>query len=624
MSETRFFDVLPIRLQPYDDECLSGYLLRLAAANGVIDFRAFVQSLFPAWHNRRQVHVLRWEYPVDSWGALPLRTQLPVDSLARMTLLPWVAKFRTPPIRTDIRQLSPGQILRDLVHSTLQMCPLCLQEEKPYCRLLWRLQPVVACLKHRCRLQGVCHRCGQSLPAIESYQQHLRCVHCGADLRQLPIVPAADEVLAREARQQPDWQFLLDPAVSLVCDFAKETKLDVARQIGLKMRYLRQQRGESVIQFAKRSGVVESIVSKVESGWRTPLVAYQAYLDGMSLTWQELAAITMPAEYLARYSGPRHLSLRLCPNPTCDYHNLPSPKVILTGDQPDLQLARFHCQTCGRRFTRAYTGELVTKPRVPEGETRKYVLLKPKAEIERARQLGLQGKTDRAVAETLGWTAHNALSCWRVLGIYDEVREARRRHRQREKQQRRQALRERVDAILDEFCQQEEPITQARVGRALGKNMSYLRVDGHPEIVAHIKAIAQAHRSRRRQQRVERWQTQIEAIIASYQEQDIPLTIHKIAAEVGLVYWQLRDDYPELMALIRRSVCADREMRRNYQLAQQCVQISQAAARLTAQGVPLTRTAILAEARQHIPIDDSVPQVYEWLKWWIGNFGARD
>ena len=123
---------------------------------------------------------------------------------------------------------------------------------------------------------------------------------------------------------------------------------------------------------------------------------------------------------------------------------------------------------------------------------------------------------------------------------------------------------------------------------------------------------------------VEQWQKQIEAVIASYQDQDIPLTIHKIAAEIGLVYWQLRDDYPELMVLIRHSVRADREMRRNYQIAQQRVQISQAAARLMTQGIPVTRMAILTEARQHIPIDDSVPQVYEWLKWWIGNFGARD
>lgn len=624
MSETPFFDVLPVRIQPYEGECLSGYLLRLAAANGVINFRAFIQRLFPAWHNRRGVHVLRWEYPVDSWGALPLRTQLSVEKLTRMTLLPWVAKFRTPSIRTDIRQLSPGQILRGLVHTTLQVCPLCLQDEEPYRRMLWRLQPVVACLKHRCRLQSICHACGQALPVVESYQQYLRCGHCGADLRQLSIVPAADEVLAREARQQPDWQFLLDPAVSLASEMSEEPKLTIARQIGLKLRYLRQQRDESSAQLAKRSRLPELMISSVEKGRRTSLVTYLQYLESMSCTWQELAAMTVPDEQLAKYKRPGRMSLRLCPNPTCEHHTIPSREIILTRDQPNLQLARFRCRSCSRRFTRAYTGELVTKPRVPEGETRRYVLMKPKAEVERAKQLGLQGKTDRAVAETLGWTTHNAFSCWRVLGIYDEVQAARHGRRQHEKWQRRQALREHVDVILDQFCQQEELITLARVSRALGTDMPNLRMADYPEIVAHVKAVAQVHRNRRRQQRVEQWRIQIETVIADYQEQDIPLTIHKIAAKAGMVYWQLRDDYPELMTLIRDSVRADREVRRNYQLAQQCVQISQAATRLTAQGVPLTRTAIVVEARQYIPIDDSAPQVSEWLKWWTGNFGPRD
>lgn len=624
MSETQFFDVLPVRIQPHEGECLSGYLLRLAAANGVIDFRAFIQSLFPAWHSRRQVHVLRWEYPVDSWGALPLRTQLPVERLTRMTLLPWVAKFCTPSIRTDIRQLSPGKILPDLVHPTLQVCPLCLQEEKPYRRLLWRLRSVVACLKHRCQLQSVCHCCGRLLPVVESYQQHLRCGHCQSDLRQLPIAPVPDEVLAREVRQQPDWQFLLNPAVSLVSDFAGETELDITRQVGLKLRYLRQQRGYSITQFAHHSGIAVGMISNVEGSWRTSLGTYLAYLDSMSCTWRELAAITIPAEYLSRCRQPRHLPLRLCPNSACDHHTTPSPKVTLTRDQPNLHLARFRCQTCGRRFTRAYTGELVTKPRVPEGETRRYVLMKPKVEVERAKQLGLQGKTDRAIAQELGWTAYNAFCCWRVLDIYDEVQEARRRRRQQEKRQRRQALRERVDAILDEFCQQEKLITLTRVNQALGENTPYLRMGDYPEIVAHVKAVAQAHRNRCRQQRVEQWRMQIETVIASHQERDIPLTIHKIIAEAGLVYWQLRDDYPKLMTLIRDSVRVDREVHRNYQLTQQCVQISQAATRLTTQGVPLTKTAIVVEARQHISIDDSVPQVLEWLKWWTGNFGARD
>jgi transcriptional regulator with XRE-family HTH domain len=623
MSDSWFFDVLPYRPQPYDDECLSGYLLRLAAANDVCNFRAFVQSLFPAWHSRRQVHVLRWEYPVDSWGALPLRLQLPVDRLAKMTLLPWVAKFRTPPVRTGIRQLSPGQILRGLVHPTLQACPLCLQEQ-PYRRLLWRLQLVVACLEHGCWLQGTCHGCGERLPVVDSFQRHLRCGQCGADLRQLPDVLAPDEVLAEEARLQPEWQFLLDPTVSLVGPSPEEGPESVSERLGLKLRYLRKQRGESAAQYARNSNMPVGNVLSIERGKRAPLVAYLAYLNGASLSWRKLASFTPPATFVSGHSQPLLMSLRVCPRTECSHHPTSSLNVTLVRNLPDQHQARFRCKACGLRFTRAYTGELVTKPRIPEGETRTYSLQKPEDEITRARQLGLLGESDRAVARKLGWTVYNAFSCWRVLGIYDEVLDARRRRREQEKQQRSQALRERVDAILVEFCQKDEPITLSRVERVLKHDGSFLRIGEYPEIAGHVRTVAQAHRAQCRQQRVEQWRAQIEVVIARYQERDMPLTIHRIAAEVGLTYWQLRDDYPELMVMTRQAVRADREMRRNNQIAQQCLQISKAATHLGTQGDPLTKARILTEARKQMSIDDTVPQVQEWLKWWTGDFGARD
>lgn len=623
MSDTWFFDALPDRPPPHDDECLSGYLLRVAAAYAVTDFRAFVQSLFPDWHNRRQVHILRWEYPVERWGALPVRLQLTEEKLERLTLLPWVAKFGTPPVRDGILQFSPAQILRSLAHPTLQVCPLCLQE-RPYRRLLWRLQPVVACLRHGGLLQKRCHDCGQLLPVVDSFQRHLCCGHCGADLRQLPVVPASAEVLAEEAQLQPEWQFLLDPATSLVGPSAEGEQGSVSRRLGLKLRYLREQREDNISRFARASGLGAGVVSSIERGTGGSLLAYLAYMRAVPLSWRELATLALPEEYVLGHSQPPLFSLRVCPEPACENHRAPTARVTITGQRPERQQASFRCKECGRRFTRAYSGELVTKPRLADGERPAYVLLKPDAEIARARQLGLQGKTDRAVAQELGWTTHNAFSCWRVLGIYEEVKTARRRRREQEKQQRYEVLRERVDVVLNEFCQQDEPITLSRVGQALGHTVSFLRIGDYPELAGHVKAVALTQQIQCRQRRVDRWREQIEAIVAHCHDRDIPLTIYNIIAEVGLTYWQLRDNYPELMAVIRQAVQADRAMRRNNQIASQCVQISQAATALAARGVPLTKASIVTEARKHMAIDDTVPQVREWLLWWTGAFGARD
>jgi len=80
-TEPWVFDVLPCHPAPYPDECLSSYVLRLADVNGGVRTWDLVGDLFPHWAAPPQVRLLRWEYPVDAWGRLPLRTQLSADAL---------------------------------------------------------------------------------------------------------------------------------------------------------------------------------------------------------------------------------------------------------------------------------------------------------------------------------------------------------------------------------------------------------------------------------------------------------------------------------------------------------------------------------------------------------------
>ena len=68
MLKPWFFDVLPFRPIPYPEECLSGYLVRLAEANGEVRLWDLVGDLFPRWVGPQQLALLRWEYPVDDWG----------------------------------------------------------------------------------------------------------------------------------------------------------------------------------------------------------------------------------------------------------------------------------------------------------------------------------------------------------------------------------------------------------------------------------------------------------------------------------------------------------------------------------------------------------------------------
>ena len=82
LAEPWYYDVLPCRPPPYAGECLTGYLLRLAEANHLASFPDLVFDLFPLWSETLQLGLLRWEYPVDDWGRLPLRTQLPPSGTA--------------------------------------------------------------------------------------------------------------------------------------------------------------------------------------------------------------------------------------------------------------------------------------------------------------------------------------------------------------------------------------------------------------------------------------------------------------------------------------------------------------------------------------------------------------
>ena len=129
MPEPWFFEVLPYRPSPYPGECLSGYLLRLAEVNGFHNFWDLATDLFPAFTHTSQSGLLRWEYPVENWGRIPVRTQLSETELRRMTVMSWLEKFRPAPVVTRPSYLSPGHFLRGMVNPCLQVCPLCLQEE---------------------------------------------------------------------------------------------------------------------------------------------------------------------------------------------------------------------------------------------------------------------------------------------------------------------------------------------------------------------------------------------------------------------------------------------------------------------------------------------------------------
>jgi transcriptional regulator with XRE-family HTH domain len=625
MAEPWFFEVLPDRPAPFPDECMSGYLLRLAQVNGFSSYWDFVSDLFPAWKKPQQIRMLHWEYPLEQWGRVPLRTQLPVAALNRLTVTAWVEKFRSPPDRSHSRYLSPGHFLKGVVRPELRVCSPCLQE-KSYVRLVWRLAPVSVCVEHDCWLQHCCSRCGAELAAAEPGSQYLRCSVCGWDLRQLPLVPASQAALEQQRQLLPSLYFLLNPYTTLVQgvdDLALNEHGTFAQRIGLKFHYLRSQLECSIQDFARKLGVPHGLLSALEAGGQVPFPLYLTYLDALSQSWPALAALQVPADFIARIQVPRHLPLRRCPDPACASH-LPQtpPRVVMLADLPERQAARFRCTDCGRRFTRAYDGALLTRPRrasIHPGDPP--TVPKPVEEVALLTTWGLQGEDNRQIANRLGWGEKTVRMYWIALNLETQVHQAQQRRREKEKQERLADLKARLEQVLQPLLNQEEAISLRQLGRAMSYNSDFLH--SYPALTAWAQALIQPHNDRVRQKQKETVTGQVLQALDALKESNRLVKAEEIAQNAGLHYAQLREDFPGLLPVIHQALSEHRAQFLELQRKDQLEQIDAAVSRLVAKGARLNFRVILQEAGLSVH-GSKIPAIRDALTRWMGIFAPRD
>ena len=624
MSEPWFFNVLPCHPRPYPDECLSGYLLRLAQANNASSLWSLIQDLFPTWPYPQRVAMLRWEYPIDDWGRLPLRTQLSPADLKALTVQSWVEKFR--PLLTPKwpASLSPGHFLHGVVNPRLQVCPLCLQSE-PYVRLLWRLMPVTACLEHNCLLQTHCSQCGEPLTVIGPFQHHLLCAHCGQDLRHLPVSIASPEDLLTQQHRQAALRFLLDPSVTLIKPLdaqVPKTPRYLPQAVGRKFRYLRIQADRSISEIAQQIDVLEEVVCALERGRRTPFPIYLAYLDALSVSWPDFAALDVSPETELPSRPYRLLHLRICPNPECSNHQPPpSTRVRISTDIPQRRVVRLHCSVCGKHFTRSYDGELRTRPcyAPPSPDPRR--LQKPDDQINRLVELGLQGVSNIQIAAQLGWCETTVHRYWIALDLEEQVHQAQEHRKQQEQQQRHAAFHARLEAVLMNLLEQGREITLHQINRAMGYAGNC--VDRFPDWAEYLQMTTQSHNAQVRQRQYDTFLTQLMQATEELKRQGLSLTVQGIVRQANLSYDKIRWHHPELLSILRRIVREHTIEMKRLRLQRLSARIDQAASRLAAQNKPLSRRAILTEAGLSDSTARSDPAIHDLLHQWVGKLTGK-
>ncbi len=619
MSEDWFFESLPLRSDPYPGECLSGYLLRLADLNGYAVFWDMVSNLFPIWQRPQMIYLLKWEYPLKDWGSIPQRTGLTPNELTRLTMASWVEKFRIQP---DVHCLiGRGHFLKKLVNSVLRVCPLCLQSQ-PYLHLLWRLLPVSVCLEHGCLLQEICSACGATLMPVSQSHRHLRCPTCGTDFRSLYVTMASQDILDEQRRRQEDFCFLLDPSTAIV-KAGSNSGFDASYALGLKFHYLRDQTGISAKAMAQKANLTVVAIRYIERGTPVPLLHYLSYLKTLHLSWKEIAALEVPDKFVQTIQTPRHLELRICPNPKCSNHLLASSaSVSILRDIPEKRIAGFHCKICGRRFTRSYDGNLQIKVRHPSLYTGKqHNLMKTQDEIASLIELGLRGENNRAIAHRLGWGEKTIRIYWIVLGLEEQVHCAQAQRRSKEKLERRSARRSQIQVVLDSLLTKNQEITLRKVGSALGVDSDYLH--SCPDQTEFVRLMIQQHNVLARQQRDEHISAQIALSIENLQSNDYIVKIEEIAKQAGLSYKQLCDHYPDLRLKVQGAIKKHRTRLKEVQLKNRIEKIDAAATRLIAQGQRLNYRTILDAAQLSPYADKSIP-IRDALMRWVSNFAPRD
>lgn len=196
--------LLPVHLNPKEDELLSSWLVRLSLAHGLTP-REFGNMIRPGYSthlwNLMDIDLLHY---VEILTSLSERCGVPLTRVRGTTLSEFERNLHTKLLTSrkpsywimdyDIRPTIP------IAPCGLQACPRCLNEDmEPYMRRVWRLPFVVACPEHESLLIDRCPDCASAIhihrnaEELEADTDILTvCYKCKSDLRDATTQPLAE------------------------------------------------------------------------------------------------------------------------------------------------------------------------------------------------------------------------------------------------------------------------------------------------------------------------------------------------------------------------------------------------------------------------------------------------
>lgn len=205
----------PVHPQPFDDELLSSWIIRLAHGNG-FKAQTFTHGYFESGKNfwaadvDRTIDLSKSKVLIEKTGQTEAR--IASLSLRRFEGTVFESLFKTG----HVNWLMPvGIRARAFQRSGLMICPACLKESKEaYLKNHWRMAWSTVCIVHQRLLFDQCPKCNSPIQPhlvdrkyrtrITSQTSLANCAKCGLDLKAWEAFQvASDEAIKR----QKLWEF---------------------------------------------------------------------------------------------------------------------------------------------------------------------------------------------------------------------------------------------------------------------------------------------------------------------------------------------------------------------------------------------------------------------------------
>lgn len=422
-----------IRLKPFNGESLSGYLMRVALANGVelnniLKYTKYRTKRTPLiYHFPQQIDINSLINKNINFETLSNLLVIEKGTLENMTLFSLFNKFSD---NIDSKStIKYGLTQNTYVNNKRRYCPLCMKEYRNY-KLIWQVAEIEICDIHLIRLTSECSACQTEQPYIAHNLELFKCTKCSTDLDKRSYEYISDKnFIVEQLRKYKFWHYLLNPNVQLckqIKQFCKEKSLAItflyACQLG---------QSEFDINFTRKyfnNGLGYYLLRLVHDGLRPMYVTIKRLsnlLKKIDINIEEFSQINVPNEFIQSlmlyYSNKNLVSGSCCFNLCTSYGTNSKMKKL---NHLDFQRKNYSsvyiCTGCHMKY--GYTKDKseweIIKANTNYINVIEQVLPLINMKMERGEIVKKTGLNYRNVSKAIGYIASHELASYEMISKF--------------------------------------------------------------------------------------------------------------------------------------------------------------------------------------------------------------